>query len=286
MMFLKTGEMILLRESANLSTGGSARDVTADVHPAMQQICERAARAIGLNICGIDLIVPDIRQPFSTGGIVEVNASPGIRMHHFPNEGQPRDVGGAIVDMLYPGGEPFRIPIISITGTNGKTTVTRMVGHIIAAAGKTVGLTTTSGIWIGGNEVGCGDMTGPWSARVVLSDPTVDVAVLETARGGIVRSGLGYDWSDISIMTNIQPDHIGQDGIEGIEDIVRIKRLVAERVRNGGTLILNADDAHLRQVPAHERVAAVPKNIVYFSLDARNPVNSAPRSEWRNSLCL
>ena len=266
------GEMIVLRESANLSTGGSAKDLTDEVHPTMRRICERAATAIGLDICGIDLVVPDIRQPFRSGGIVEVNASPGIRMHHFPSEGQPRDVGAAVIDMLYPAGQPSRIPIISITGTNGKTTVTRMIGHILAGTGETVGLTTTDGIWIGGEEIARGDMTGPWSAGVVLSAPTVEVAVLETARGGIARSGLGYDWSDISVMTNIQPDHIGQDGIESIDDIVRIKRLVAERVRRGGTLILNADDEHLAQIPTQERVAAVPKKMVYFSLNLHNPV--------------
>ena len=266
------GEMIMLRESANLSTGGSARDVTDDVHPSVRKICERTARLIGLDICGIDLVLPDIAQPFSRGGIVEVNAAPGIRMHHHPTEGQPRDVGGAIIDMLYPAGAPSRVPIISITGTNGKTTVTRLIRHVLAGSGETVGMTTTDGIWIGADEIARGDMTGPWSAGVVLSDSTVDVAVLETARGGIVRSGLGYDWSDISVMTNIQADHIGQDGIETIEDIARIKRLVAERVRDGGTLILNADDEHLVQMPQHPKVAALPKQIVYFSLEPHNLV--------------
>jgi cyanophycin synthetase len=264
-------EMVVLRESANLSTGGLARDVTDEVHPSMRRICERAAASIGLDICGIDLVVPDIRQPYSSGGIVEVNASPGIRMHHFPSEGKARDVGAAIVDMLYPANQPSRIPIISITGTNGKTTVTRMIGHVFEESGRLVGLTTTDGIWIGGEEIARGDMTGPWSARVVLSDPAVEVAVLETARGGIVRSGLGYDWSDISVMTNIHPDHIGQDGIESVEDIVRIKRLVAERVRSGGSLILNADDEHLARISSDERVAQVPKSFVYFSTDLQNP---------------
>jgi cyanophycin synthetase len=145
-----------------------------------------------------------------------------------------------------------------------------MIGHILGESGKLVGLTTTDGIWIGGQEIAQGDMTGPWSAEVVLSDPTVEVAVLETARGGIVRSGLGYDWSDISVMTNIHPDHIGQDGIDSVEDIVRIKRLVAERVRSGGTLILNADDEHLAQLSSHERVAELPKTFVYFSTDLQN----------------
>jgi cyanophycin synthetase len=264
-------EMVILRESANLSTGGSARDVTDEVHPTMRRICERAAAAVRLDVCGIDLVVPDIRQPFTSGGIVEVNASPGIRMHHFPSEGKAREVGAAIVEMLYPADRPSRIPIVSITGTNGKTTVTRMIGRMFEESGEVVGLTTTDGIWIGGEEIARGDMTGPWSAGVILSDPRVEVAVLETARGGIVRSGLGYDWSDISVMTNIHPDHIGQDGIESVEDIVRIKRLVAERVRSGGTLILNADDAHLANISSHERVAQVPKTVVYFSTEVQNP---------------
>ncbi len=154
----------MLRESANLSTGGSARDVTDDVHSSIRKICERTARLIGLDICGIDLVLPDIAQPFSKGGIVEVNAAPGIRMHHHPTEGQPRDVGGAIIDMLYPAGAPSRIPIISIHGTNGKTTVTRMIRHVLAASGETVGMTTTDGIWIGADEIARGDMTGPSSA--------------------------------------------------------------------------------------------------------------------------
>ncbi|MDQ1474670.1 MAG: cyanophycin synthetase, partial [Bryobacterales bacterium] len=207
------GEMVLLRESANLSTGGSAKDVTDVVHPSVRKICERAARAVGLDICGVDLVLPDITRQFSgLGGIVEVNAAPGIRMHHHPSEGQPRDVGAAIIEMMYPANTPSRIPVLSITGTNGKTTVTRIIRHVIAGTGVTTGMTTTDGIWIGNDEITRGDMTGPWSARLVLSDPTVEVAVLETARGGIVRSGLGFDWSDIGIMTNIGADHIGQDG--------------------------------------------------------------------------
>ncbi|HEX4769384.1 MAG TPA: cyanophycin synthetase [Bryobacteraceae bacterium] len=260
-------EMVLLRESANLSTGGSARDVTDRLHPTVKRICERAAQTIGLDICGIDLVLPCVSEPFAgRGGIVEVNASPGIRMHHFPSEGEPRDVGGAIVDMLYPDGHSARIPIFSITGTNGKTTVTRMVRHVLAAAGANVGMTTTDGIWIGEEEIARGDMTGPWSAGVVLQDRTVDVAVLETARGGIVKSGLGYDWSDVSIITNVQADHIGQDGIHSVEDIARIKRLVAERVREGGTLVLNADDGRVALMAQHEKVRAVPKNVVWFSM--------------------
>ena len=187
----------------------------------MRLICERAARAVGLDICGVDLVVPDITEPFSEGGMVEVNAAPGIRMHHFPSEGRPRDVASEIVKLLYPEGDG-RIPIVSITGTNGKTTVTRLIAHILGAPGVRVGMTTTDGIWIAGDKVAAGDSTGPRSAATVLFDPQVDVAVLETSRGGMVRDGLGYDWSDVGVMTNIEADHIGQDGIESIDDILRI----------------------------------------------------------------
>jgi cyanophycin synthetase len=265
-----TGEMVLLRESANLSTGGEARDVTDRVHPTIRRACERAARVVGLDVCGVDLVVDDISQPVTGGGIVEVNAAPGIRMHHFPAEGTPRDVGGAIVDMLYPHGAPTRIPVVSITGTNGKTTVTRMIAHVLGSTGKTVGMTTTDGIWIGGDAVVDGDTTGPWSANVVLSDPAVDVAVLETARGGIMRGGLAYDWSDVGVITNIQADHFGQDGITSLDDIADVKRLVAERVREGGTLVLNADDAMVVTQASHPSVQRVHKQIVYFSLLANN----------------
>jgi cyanophycin synthetase len=267
-----SGEWVLLRESANLSTGGEARDVTDDVHPTIARLCERAARVIGLDIAGIDIVLPDISEPFSRGGIVEVNAAPGIRMHESPSAGQPRNAASAIVDMLFPNGSNGRIPIVAITGTNGKTTTTRMIGSLLRAARKTVGMTTTDGIYIGGHEIARGDMTGPWSARVVLTDPTVEVAVLETARGGIVRSGLGYDWSDVAVYTNIQRDHIGQDGIESVDDIYCIKRLIAERVREGGTIILNADDEILARLPHDRRVSGTPRQIVYFSLSSTNPL--------------
>jgi cyanophycin synthetase len=264
------GFAVQLRENANLSTGGTAIDVTDRVHPSIALICERAARAIDLDICGVDLVVSDIAEPFTEGGVVELNAAPGIRMHHYPSEGEPRDVASEIVRMLYPEGNA-RVPIVSITGTNGKTTVTRLVAHILGAAGCRIGMTTTDGIWIAGRQVASGDTTGPRSAATVLFDPEVDLAVLETARGGIVRNGLGYDWSDVGVMTNIGPDHIGQDGIESIDDILRIKSLVAERVRQGGTLILNADDEMLRVVPQRPKVARVDKSIVWFAFDASNP---------------
>jgi cyanophycin synthetase len=268
-----------LRESINLSTGGTAKDVTDDVHEEVREMCERAARVVGMDICGIDLVLRDIAAPVEHsgvgrqgGGIIELNAAPGLRMHLYPSEGEARDVGGAIVEMLYPAGDDGRIPIISVTGTNGKTTVTRMIAHAIERAGRTVGMTTTDGIFIGGRRIVEGDTTGPHSARTVLLDPSVEVAVLETARGGIVRRGLGYDWSDVGVMTNIGPDHIGQDGIESVEDIVHIKALVAERVRAGGTLVLNADDQHLARLTELRRVREPKKDIVYFSLDGNNPL--------------
>ncbi len=267
----KEGEVVYLRECANLSTGGTARDVTELVHPEVVTMCERAARIIGLDVCGIDLILDDIAElPASNNGVIEVNAAPGLRMHTAPSEGRSRDVGRAIVEMLYPNGSNGRIPIISITGTNGKTTITRMVGHVLSEAGKgaklTVGMTTTDGIYVGGKLIVKGDTTGPRSAQTVLADPAVDVAVLETARGGLARGGLGYDWSDISIISNIRLDHVGQDGIEDLDDLLYVKSLIAERVREGGTLILNADDDRLAQLMEIPRVRRVKKNVVYFSM--------------------
>jgi cyanophycinase len=212
----------------------------------------------------------DIETPITSGGVIELNASPGLRMHHYPSAGVPRDVAQAVVDAIFPQDTPSRIPIISITGTNVKTTVTRMTAHVISQTGLCVGMTTTDGIYIAGEQVVEGDTTGPQSAQVVLSDPAVEAAVLENARGGILRRGLGYDWSDIGVMTNISDDHIGQDGIKSVEDVVYIKSLVAERVKEGGTLILNADDEHLSKLMECERVNRVPKKVVYFSLDENN----------------
>jgi D-alanine-D-alanine ligase-like ATP-grasp enzyme len=196
----EAGQVVYLRECANLSTGGTAKDVTDLIHPQVAAMCERAARIIGLDICGIDLILDDIaRPPGPDNGVIEVNAAPGLRMHVSPSEGRSRDAGAAIIDMLYPNGAMGRIPIISITGTNGKTTITHMVAHALSQKGMTVGMTTTDGIYIDGELVVEGDATGPRSAQTVLSDPSVEIAVLETARGGIVRRGLGYDWSDIPV---------------------------------------------------------------------------------------
>jgi len=265
------GRSVRLRPCANLSTGGTAIDVTDEVDPSVRALCERAARVIGLDICGIDLILPDISKPVPRrgGGIVEVNAGPGLRMHTYPSAGRPRDVGAAIVDMLFPHGSNGRVPIVSITGTNGKTTVTRMIGHALAATGKTVGMTTTHGVFVGGREQARGDMTGPGSAQAILADPAVDVAVLETARGGLMRRGLGYDWADVAVLTNVTGDHIGQDGLETLDDILHVKSLVVERVRDGGTIVLNADDRLVLALT--QRADLAPRcRIVLFSLDPRS----------------
>lgn len=262
------GRVVSLCDGANLSKGGVARDVTDRLHPSVARVCERAARAVGLDVCGVDLVAEGIEAPLEPGrgGIVELNAAPGLRMHCHPSEGAARDVGGAIIDALYPDGAPSRVPIISITGTNGKTTTTRMIAHAVARSGRTVGMTTTDGIWVGGERVATGDTTGPVSARTVLGDPTVEVAVLETARGGIVRRGLGYDWADVAIVTNVQADHIGQDGITSVDDVLRIKSVVAERVRPGGTLVLNADDERLATLPERNGRLGAGRHVVYFSL--------------------
>ena len=263
---------VTLSHRSNLSIGATAQDVTDKVHPSIARMCERAARLIGLDVCGVDLVIPDIATPITSGGVIEVNASPGLRMHHYPSVGMPRDVGEAVVNAIYPPGTLSRIPIISITGTNGKTTVTRMIGYVLGKSNLCVGMTTTDGIYIGSEQIVEGDTTGPQSAQVVLSDPAVEVAVLETARGGIIRRGLGYDWSDIGVMTNISDDHVGQDGIKSVDDVLYVKSLVAERVKEGGTLVLNADDEHLARLMQNERINKVPKTAVYFSIDSNNPV--------------
>lgn len=271
------GRDILLRRTGNLSTGGEAVDVTSEVHPETIALCSRAARAVGLDICGIDLITPDISQPLpdASAGIIEVNAAPGIRMHEHPSRGSARETGEAIVDMLYPPGTSARIPIIAITGTNGKTTTTRMIERVIAGSGRVTGMTTTDGIFVGGRRIVKGDTTGFCSSRTVLADPAVEVAVLEVARGGLIRQGLAFDECDVAVLTNIQSDHIGQDGIESMEDLFHIKSLVAECVRQNGTVVLNADDSSLASLPDHPRMKRKDRRIVYFSLSEDNPVSRA-----------
>ncbi|MCY0870411.1 MAG: cyanophycin synthetase [Firmicutes bacterium] len=250
------GACVHLLDSANLSTGGTARDVTDEVHPELAALAVRAARTLGLDIAGVDLIVGDVAAPpaLTTCVALEVNAAPGIRMHLYPSAGSARPVADDIVEHLFPSGAPSRIPVVSVTGTNGKTTTTRLVAHLLAGLGITVGMTTTDGIFIGDRCVERGDTTGPRSARVLLSDPAVDAAVLETARGGIMRDGLGYDLADVGVITNITEDHIGQDGLESIDDIFRVKSVVAEQVHiPTGLVVLNADDPLLCNLVAKLR---------------------------------
>ncbi|MDT8903702.1 cyanophycin synthetase [Anaeroselena agilis] len=262
----EAGRVVYIRENANLSTGGTAVDVTDAVHPDNVLLAERAAMLLGLDVAGVDLVAEDIGRPITDGHgvVIEVNAAPGIRMHHYPSAGKPRDVAARVVDHLFPRGDG-RIPVIVVTGTNGKTTVSRMIGHIWQHAGYCAGMTTTDGIYIGNRRVMGGDATGPVSARTVLTDPAVEVAVLETARGGIQRSGLGFDACDVAVITNISEDHFGQDGIEDIDDLVFIKSLVAEVVRPGGHILLNADDPYVTAVRGRAK-----GEVVYFSTEPDN----------------
>ena len=239
---LEQGEQFFLRSTANLSTGGTAIDLTDVVHPDNREMAIRAVRAVGLDIGGVDFLTDDITHSYKDvgGAIVEVNAGPGFRMHVAPSEGEPRDVAGKVLDMLYPPGAPGRIPVAAITGTNGKTTTTRMLAHIMKTSGHIVGMTSTGGIQVDGRVTVKGDMTGPQSAQIVLRDPTIDFAVMETARGGILRAGLGYSECDVAACINISADHMGLGGIETLEQLARVKETVV-RVAND-TVVLNADD--------------------------------------------
>jgi cyanophycin synthetase len=241
---LPFGEILFLKDTANLSTGGTARDVTDIMHPYNVFLVERIARLMNLDICGIDLIAQDITSPITkdNGAILEVNAAPGFRMHLSPAKGIARNVAEPVIKMLFPEGTPSRIPIVAVTGTNGKTTTTRLIAHLAKYAGHTVGYTTTDGIYIQDQSIFYGDCTGPSSAEAVLRDPIVDFAVLECARGGILRSGLGFDKCDISIITNITDDHLGLNDINTLEELAKVKSVVARSTFDNGHAILNADD--------------------------------------------
>ncbi len=264
---LRDGEELYLKTTANLSTGGTSADVTDVIHPDNIFMAERIARIIGLDICGIDIMSPDISIPFNEnrGVVLEVNAAPGFRMHLAPTKGLPRNVAEPVIDMLYPPGTSSRIPIIAITGTNGKTTTTRLTAHLMKMHGHKVGFTTSDGIYIQNRMLEKGDCTGPRSAEFVLMDPTVDFAVLECARGGILRSGLGFQSSNVGIVTNIAADHLGLKGINTIQDMARVKAVVVESVMESGYAILNADD---------DLVFAMGEdlncNVALFSMDENN----------------
>ncbi len=262
------GELVLLKPTANLSTGGTSTDVTDEVHPANIFMCERIAKIIGLDICGIDIMAQDLRTPITENGgaVLEVNAAPGFRMHIEPAEGLPRNVAEPVIDMLFPDRSNGRIPIIAITGTNGKTTTTRLTAHIAKAAGRKVGYTTSDGVYIQNQLMMKGDCTGPISSQFVLKDPTVDFAVLECARSGILKSGLAFQHCDVAIVTNVASDHIGLGGIHTIEQMAQVKAVVPETVFPHGYAILNADDDLVYQMKKTLKC-----NVALFSMDEMNP---------------
>ena len=261
-------EVVPLKPTANLSTGGTSADLTDEVHPANIFMCERIARIIGLDICGIDIMAENLKTPLSENGgaVLEVNAAPGFRMHIDPSEGLPRNVAEPVVDMLYPKGSNGRIPIIAVTGTNGKTTTTRLIAHIAKIAGKKPGYTTSDGVYIQNQLMMKGDCTGPVSAQFVLKDPTVDFAVLECARGGILKSGLAFQHCDVAVVTNVAADHIGLGGINSVEQMAQVKAVVAETVFPHGYAILNADDPRVFKMKK-----TLDCNIALFSMDEKNP---------------
>lgn len=270
----RDGETVYLRSTANLSTGGTATDVTDIIHPDNRDMAERAVRAIGLDVGGVDFLSPNIAESYRRigGGICEVNAAPGFRMHVAPSEGTPRDAAGPVIDMLFPPGAPARVPIAAITGTNGKTTTTRMLAHITKMAGLTPGMTTTDGVYIDGQRTVEGDMTGPVSARMVLADPTIDIAVLETARGGLVRAGMGVPRVNVGAVINVQADHLGLKGVNTLEQLAEIKRVVVEIADD--CAVLNADDPNVLKMSGYTDA----RTICYVTM---NPSNGLVREHIR-----
>lgn len=265
---LPAGEKMILKDTANLSTGGTAEDVTDLVHPSNIFMAERISKIIDLDICGIDIMTSDISRPLSetAGAVIEVNAGPGFRMHLAPTSGLPRNVAAPVIDKLFPHGSNGKIPIIAVTGTNGKTTTTRLIAHFAKLKGFKVGYTTSDGIYIQNRMLMKGDCTGPSSAEIVLKDPTVDFAVLECARGGLLRAGLGFHQCDIGIVTNVAEDHLGLKGIHTIEQLAKVKGIIPESVMPEGFAILNADDELV-----YEMRKSLSCKVAFFSMDENNP---------------
>ncbi|MBN1390588.1 MAG: cyanophycin synthetase, partial [Candidatus Thermoplasmatota archaeon] len=265
---LPEGQKIYIKSTANLSAGGRAIDVTDEVHPVNRAMAERISQIVGLNVMGIDLIAQNLSQPIcdGCGGVIEVNAAPGFRMHLSPSEGKPRNIAENILDMIYPPGSKYLIPIVSVTGTNGKTTTVRLISHILELNGSRVGMTSTDAVVINNDPILEGDYSGPGGAKVVLMDSTIDHAVLEVARGGILRRGLGFDESDVGVFLNVTSDHLGEGGIETLEELSNLKGIIIETLKENGHAILNADDPLVLKF--RERKGSV----ILFSMD---PDNSA-----------
>ncbi|HEU4458081.1 MAG TPA: cyanophycin synthetase [Methylibium sp.] len=276
------GRRVILRNNANLSTGGTATDVTDDVHPEVAARAVAAAQMVGLHICGVDVVCESVLRPLEeqNGGVVEVNAAPGLRMHLAPSYGKGRNVGEAMVSHLFPPGDDGRVPVVAVTGTNGKTTVTRLVAHLLATSGLRVGMTNTDGVYVEGRTVDRGDCSGPKSARNVLMHPDVDAAVFETARGGVLREGLGFDRCDVAVVTNLGAgDHLGLNFITTVEDLAVLKRVIVQNVSERGYAVLNAAD------PVVARMAAVcPGEIIHFAADRHHPVMAAHRAQGRRTV--
>ncbi|MEF7615041.1 cyanophycin synthetase [Aquincola sp. MAHUQ-54] len=271
------GHRVILRNNANLSTGGTATDVTDDVHPDVAARAVAAARMIGLDICGVDVVCEGVLEPLESqhGGIVEVNAAPGLRMHLSPSYGKGRPVGEAIVNHLFEPGQDGRIPVVAVTGTNGKTTTARLIGHLLASGGYRVGMTNTDGVYVEGRQIDSGDCSGPKSARNVLAHPDVDAAVFETARGGVLREGLGFDRCQVAVVTNIGAgDHLGLNYITTVEDLAVLKRVIVQNVAPTGYAVLNAADPIVAQM-----AASSPGKVIFFTADRHHPVMATHRAQ-------
>ncbi|SDM91868.1 cyanophycin synthetase [Polaromonas sp. JS666] len=278
------GRRVILRNNANLSTGGTATDVTDDVHPSVAARAVAAAQMVGLHICGVDVVCESMLRPLESqnGGVVEVNAAPGLRMHLSPSYGKGRAVGVAMVDELFPSGDNGRIPVIAVTGTNGKTTTTRLIAHLMAAEGLRTGMTNTDGVYINGRQTDSGDCSGPKSARNVLMHPDVDAAVFEIARGGVLREGLGFDRCQVAVVTNIgSGDHLGLNYITTVEDLAVLKRVIVQNVANTGYAVLNAADPIVADM-----AATCPGKIIFFAADRHHPLMATHRAQGKRTVYI